>query len=135
MSVYGIGSYYEEDLSKEFYKEGIIAIGWEQDEKKYYHGAFKTIENGDIILMKTVSRNKQKIIVRGIGIVKDNETNEHEKYGSCIKVEWLDYDQDGLMENELSGDGGIQRGTTIYKEFNKDYINEVIEHIKKIVQE
>lgn len=127
MAVYGIGCTYDAgDVSQQFFDRGIVCIGWDENQKQYYQGLFQSIETGDIIVMKSLDRQGQRLIIKGVGIVSDNTIKTDDEFGLSIAVEWLNYDPDGLKEIHLTGDGGVQRNTTIYKEHNKEYIKEII---------
>ena len=91
---------------------------------------FDEIKKNDIVVLKTKNRRKNTLIIRAIGIVKDSERSENE-LGYCKKVRWLDDDPEGIKTIQLYGDGGVQRNTRIYREYNPDIIKQIDELVKK----
>jgi predicted choloylglycine hydrolase len=50
--------------------------------------------------------------------------------GHCIEVKWLKYDAAGVLELEYTKeqfDAGVQRRTSIYKEYNPEICKKIIE--------
>jgi len=68
--------------------------------------------------------------IKAVGIVTDNTIKKVRNLGPCLEVKWLQYDADGITELEFTKeefDAGVQRRTTIYKEYNPDVCKRVIE--------
>lgn len=137
MTIYGVGCTYEKkDVSDEFVRKGMVCIGWRPDEKLYFHGMFKDIEEGDVIVLKSFIRRpgEQILRIKAIGTVVDTNIRKND-LGHCICVAWLPgYDANGIEDIPLYGDGGIQRATTIYREHNPELcrqIERLMERLRK----
>ena len=138
MAVYGIGCTYDDiDVSENFLSNEQVCIGWEEKEMEYFQGLFREIQNGDIIILKSFDIRKRKLIIKAIGIVKDNEIYESEIASTksfCIKMNWIIVYNSRPKEIKLNGDGCTQRGTTIYKESNKKIIKEILQFIDNSIK-
>ena len=87
---------------------------------------------GDLVIIKSFFQRggKQVLRVKGIGIVTDNKLKKMRNLGQCIDVKWLKYNADGLIELEYTKeefDAGVQRRTTIYKEYNPEICKRLVQ--------
>lgn len=132
MALYGIGCKYgDEDVCSDFIKKKLACVGWGPDEKPFFHGILKDIDIGDIILLKSFFQRhgNQVLRIKGIGIIINNKIQEIEDLGHCLDVKWVSYEVDGLIDLEFPNeeyDGGVQRRSTIYKEYNDDICKKII---------
>jgi len=133
MAIYGIGCDYDgKYVGDDFYTKGVACIGYGLEDKPYLYGIMKEIGIGDLVIIKSFfqRRGKQVLRIKGIGVVTDNKLKPVRNLGQCIEVKWLKYNADGLLELEYTKvefDAGVQRWTTIYKEYNPDVCKRVIE--------
>ncbi len=133
MAIYGIGCDYDgKDVGSNFNAKGVACIGWKPEDKPYLFGIMKEIGIGDIVIIKAFFQRsgKQVLRIKGVGIVTDNTIKPIRNLGHCIEVKWLKYDADGLVELEYTKkefDAGVQRRTTIYKEYNPEICKRVVE--------
>ena len=132
MAFYGFGCKYDnKDVCDDFFKKKLACVGWDPDEKPFFYGILKEIDVGDIIFLKSFFQRhgNQVLRIKSIGIVINNNIKEIEDLGHCIKVKWVSYKADGLTEIEFPNeefDGGVQRRSTIYKEYNADICKKII---------
>ena len=92
----------------------------------------KEIDIGDIIIIKSFFQRggKQVLRIKAVGIVTDNVIKKVGGLGHCLKVKWLQYETGGITELEFTKeefDAGVQRRTSIYKEYNPDVCKRIIE--------
>lgn len=133
MAIYGIGCDYDgKDVGNDFYVKGVACIGWPLDAKPYLSGIMKEIDIGDIIIIKSFFQRggKQVLRIKGVGIVADNALKRVRSLGHCIKVKWLKYDANYIIELEFTKeefDAGVQRRTTIYKEYNPELCKQIVQ--------
>ena len=133
MAIYGIGCYYAgKYVGNDFYAKGMACIGWKPEDKPYLFGIMTEIGIGDIITIKAFFQKggKQVLRIKGVGIVTDNTIKPMRNLGHCLEVKWLKYDADGLLELEYTKkefDAGVQRRTTIYKEYNPEICKKIVE--------
>lgn len=71
MAIYGIGAYYDEDVSSEFIANNLAGVGWNLADAPELHQFIASLKVGDIIYIKAASPSSPDIIVRGIGIIRD----------------------------------------------------------------
>jgi hypothetical protein len=74
------------------------------------------------------------LIIKAVGTVnnKNIDKDNIDGLGLCIKVNWHSpYNENGIKEIQLTGDGGIQRNTTIYREYNSEIIQQINELIER----
>jgi len=133
MAIYGIGCDYDgRDVGTDFNTKGVACIGWKPEDKPYLFGIMKEIGIGDIVIIKAFFQRggKQVLGIKGVGIVTDNAIKPLRNLGHRIEVKWLKYDGDGLLELEFTKeefDAGVQRRTTIYKEYNPEICKKVVQ--------
>lgn len=132
MAIYGIGCDYDgKYVGNDFCTEGVACIGYGLGHKPYLYGIMKDIGIGDFIILKSFFQRggKQVLRIKGVGVVTDNTLEGIRGLGHCIEVKWLKYDADGLLELEYTKeefDAGVQRRTTIYKEYNPEICKKVV---------
>lgn len=72
MAIYGIGAYYDKDVSSDFITHNLAGVGWSFVDAPELHKFIASIKVGDIIYIKAASPSSPDIIVRGIGIIRDD---------------------------------------------------------------
>jgi len=72
MAIYGIGAYYDEDVSPDFISHNLAGVGWSFADAPELHKFIASLKVGDIIYIKAASPSSPDIIVRGIGIIRDD---------------------------------------------------------------
>ena len=133
MAIYGIGCGYDgKDMGNKFYSKGLACIGWQPGDKSFLFGIMREVDIGDIVIMKAFFQRagKQVLRIKGVGVITDNTIRNEGKLGCCLKVKWLKYDAKGLDEVEYGNDkfdAGVQRRTSIYREYNLDICKRVVE--------
>ena len=133
MAIYGIGCDYSgKYVGNDFYAKGVACIGYGLEDKPYLYGMIKEIDIGDIVIMKSFFQRggKQVLRIKGVGVVTDNTLKRVRGLGHGIEVKWLKYNADGLLELEYTKqefDAGVQRRTTIYKEYNPDICKRIVQ--------
>lgn len=133
MAIYGIGCDYDGNyVGDDFHTKGVACIGYGLEVKPYLYGIMKEIGIGDLVVIKSFFQRagKQVLRIKGVGIVTDNKLKPVKNLGQCIEVKWLKYDADGLIELEYTKeefDAGVQRRTTIYKEYNPEICKKIVQ--------
>jgi hypothetical protein len=132
---YGIGCTYKDrgNICDTFYKQDIACVSSHDKKKRYFHGLLWSVEERDIIILKSyiIQKNKKPILrIKAIGIVDNTKDNTEEKdYGYCIKVNWFTYNPNGIKD--ISIEDGFSRGNRIYREYNSDIIKQIDELVEK----
>ena len=73
MAIFGVGAYYDGDVSDDFISNNIAGPGWSVEEAPELHQFINTLKVGDIVYLKSASPASADIIVKAIGIVVDDE--------------------------------------------------------------
>ena len=72
MAIYGIGAYYDHDISQDFLGGNFVGVGWSATDAPELHQIIASLKVGDIVYIKAAAPNSPDIIVRGIGFIRDN---------------------------------------------------------------
>lgn len=92
MAIYGIGAYYDHDVSPEFIANNVAGVGWGLAEAPELHKFIASLKVGDIIYIKAAAPNSPDIIVRAIGIIRDDVIVDATAYDGLVEagrnVDW-----------------------------------------------
>ena len=116
MAIFGIGAYYDEDVSDTFIIGNIAGPGWDIHKAPELHQFIRSLKVGDIVYIKSVPPSSPDIIVKGIGVVAD----EHLVTGSPLveagrNIKWLITDHFRIPKPEEKNN---VRLNTMYEEFH-----------------
>ncbi len=73
MAIYAIGAYYDDDVSGEFIANNIAGPGWDSVQAPELHQFVRSLKVGDIVYIKSASPSSPDIIVKGIGVITDDQ--------------------------------------------------------------
>ena len=128
MAIYGIGAYYDEDVSEEFIEDKVIGTGWDIATAPELHEYFKSLKVGDIVYLKSAQFGND-ITVKAIGIVTDNVIlTVHDHYRTVIgrNVKWVDVKKFVIPKPKEKNN---VRSNTVYEEFHPLVQAEIIKRI------
>jgi len=128
MAIYGIGAYYDEDVSSEFIDNSIIGTGWSITDAPELHEYFKSLKVGDIVYIKAANFGND-ITVKGIGIIADNVmlTSAHHYLTAIgINVRWINTERFVIPR---PAEKNNVRSNTVYEEFHPLVQREIISKI------
>ena len=128
MAIYGIGAFYEEDVSEKFIQNGFIGTGWSLSDAPELHEYFRSLKVGDIVYIKAAQFG-QDITVKGIGVIIDNiildsgynKLTEVGRNVKWINTEWFVIKRPSEKNNV--------RSNTVYEEFHPFVQREIIDRI------
>jgi hypothetical protein len=123
MAIYGIGAYYDEDVSSEFLSKEVACVGWGSDDAPSLHRLLEHITVGDLIYIKSYPPDAG-LSIKAVGIVVDDEVKHVKNLGMGVKVKWI-WRGDEFMGK--IGDKYHVRLITLYEEFNLDIQKKVIQ--------
>jgi hypothetical protein len=128
MSIYGIGAFYENDVSKEFIKHNVIGCGWSISDAPEIHQFVASLKVGDIVYIKSFSPNSVDLFVKAIGIIIDDEIINTDLVSCGRNVKWF-------MKKEIRipkpDEKNNMRMNTIYEEFNPRIQKVIIKNLFK----
>ncbi|MBX8575217.1 hypothetical protein [Pseudomonas cichorii] len=73
MAIFAIGAYYDKDVSHNFINNNIAGPGWGSVEAPELHQFIRSLKVGDIVYLKSASPSSPDIIVKGIGVITNDE--------------------------------------------------------------
>jgi len=94
MAVFGIGAYYDCDVSSDFVNEECACIGYGKTEASSLYEMLRRIKKGDIIYIKSYAIKNSTVVIKAIGYVigrdikEFNFPNSTESMGFGRKILW-----------------------------------------------
>lgn len=90
MAIYGIGAFYDgtTDVSPEFTAQGVACVGWSVQDAPVLHRLLGHVKVGDIIYIKAHPPGRD-LIVKAVGIVRDEEVRDYPQLGRGVQVRWI----------------------------------------------
>lgn len=137
MAVYGIGAYYDNDVSDFFIEQKCACIGYGKSEASSLYEMLRRIKIGDIIYIKSFNIQKQAIYIKAIGFVIGRNIKEFYYSGSSTdsmgfgrkilwekvystKEEWL---QIVISPEDMKNN---VYNNTLYEEYSATVINKIL---------
>jgi len=94
MAVFGIGAYYDCDVSSDFVNEECACIGYGKTEASSLYEMLRRIKKGDIIYIKSYTIKNSTVVIKALGYVIGRNINEFnfpnsaESMGFGRKILW-----------------------------------------------
>lgn len=127
MAVYGIGSYYDEDVSHHFVRQGVACIGWSRNNAPALYKHMEHIKIGDVIYIKSTSP-QVGFIIKAVGIViSDNlQASPSGHFDNCLPVRciWQGEGRLGNVDYKYN-----VRNNTLYEEYSSNLKKRIIDNI------
>lgn len=74
MAIYAVGANYDgDDVSDDFIANNIAGPGWSITDAPELHQFVRSLKVGDIVYIKSYSPSSPDIIVKGIGVITDDQ--------------------------------------------------------------
>ena len=129
MAIYGMGAYYDSDVSDQFLEQNIVGVGWNQEDAPELQEYINSLKVGDIVYIKAAF-GKADITVKGIGVISDNTIRHRQDTNELVSagrnVVWLNTEKfvipRPIEKNNV-------RSNTIYEEFHPAVQAEIIRRI------
>jgi hypothetical protein len=125
MAVYGVGAYYDQDVSGEFIQRNLVGVGWDENDAPELQEYFRALKVGDIIYIKAAFGGND-ITVKAIGIIRDYEILSNDLVTTGRNVKWLSRDRfvipKPIEKNNV-------RSNTVYEEFHPLVLERIIDRI------
>jgi hypothetical protein len=131
MAIYGIGAYYDRDVSGDFRKYNVVGTGWDIYDAPDLHEYFRILEPGDVVYLKAAAFGAQ-VTVKAIGLIKDPQLIAG-TFGSTDveigrNVQWLDKTWFKLAV--VPGKNNV-RANTMYRETHPDHIKTIMDRVEE----
>lgn len=139
MAVFGIGAYFEEDVSNDFIQRKCACIGYGKSEASSLYEMLRRIKKGDIIYIKSYQINGSIVNVKAIGYVigrnieEFNFPNSKNSMGFGRKILWkkvFETNQDWI-KIPLSDEDKKNNvyNNTLYEEYSDIIINKLLNEL------
>lgn len=126
MAIYGIGAYYQTDVSQDFINNNLVGTGWSITDAPEIHAYIRTLKVGDIVYIKSYSPSSPDIIVKGIGIIRDHIIISN-RYVTCGRnVIWKNTEE---IRVQKPSEKNNVRANTLYEEFHPDVQEFILNNI------
>ncbi|MES2829223.1 MAG: hypothetical protein V4687_13760 [Bacteroidota bacterium] len=131
MAIYGIGAYYDRDISADFKNHNVVGTGWDVTEAPDLHEYFDILEPGDIVYLKAAAFGAP-VTVKAIGLVEGPQLISG-TFGSTYieigrNVQWLD--KSWFKLSIVPGKNNV-RANTMYRETHPDHIHTIMQKVEQ----
>jgi hypothetical protein len=118
MAIYGVGAYYDEDVSGDFISNNLVGVGWPYQDAADLHQFMRSLKVGDIVYIKAAPVG-QNVIVKAIGLIIDDKIRDAADSNDLVhcgrNVQWVSTTAFTLPPR--SGKNNVQNNT-LYEEFD-----------------
>lgn len=129
MAIFGIGAYYDEDVSAKFISASIVGIGWNKQDAPDLHQFLRSLKVGDIVYIKAHPPGGD-LIIKAIGIIIAEDVlsiAETSNLVSCARrVRWVSKDQFSVP---IPPQKNNVRNNTLYEEFHPIIQQEILQRV------
>ena len=126
MAIYGIGAYFSNDVSKDFINNNFIGTGWSISYAPELFQFMQSLKVGDIVYIKSFSPSSTDLIIKGIGIIKDDTLISNSVIHCGRNVIWKNTKQLRISKPQEKNN---VRANTMYEEFHPDVQNFIIQNL------
>jgi hypothetical protein len=127
MAVFGVGAYYDRDISNDFIQKNLVGVGWDDVDAPELKEYFTSLKVGDIVYIKSAFGGND-ITVKAIGIITDhNLIRKNGLVTTGRNVKWLSTDRFVMPRPQEKNN---VRSNTVYEEFHPKVLNEIISRIR-----
>ncbi|MCR5606934.1 MAG: hypothetical protein K6F69_08985 [Treponema sp.] len=126
MAIYGIGAYFSSDVSQDFITNSIVGTGWSKVDAPELFQYMQSLKVGDIIYIKSFSPSSPDIIIKGIGIIKDDILVANNIVTCGRNVIWKNTKTLRIQKPQEKNN---VRSNTMYEEFHPDVQKFIIQNI------
>lgn len=117
MAIYGIGAYFSSDVSNDFIANNLVGTGWSLKDAPELFQFMKSLKVGDIVYIKSFSPASSDLIIKGIGIIKDDVVVSNSIVKCGRNVIWKNTNQLRVAKPQERNN---VRANTMYEEFHPE---------------
>ncbi|WDF61667.1 hypothetical protein PQ462_09810 [Flavobacterium sp. KACC 22758] len=126
MAIYGVGAYYDKDVSGDFISQNLVGVGWDDKDAPELKEYFTSLKTGDIVYIKATF-GQNDITVKAIGVIKDNIIIRNNGLVSTGRnVKWISTDKFIIARPKEKNN---VRANTVYEEFHPEVLDQIISRI------
>ncbi len=129
MAIYGIGAYYDEDVSAQFITASVVGVGWDNNDAPDLHQFLRSLKVGDIIYIKAAPPGGD-LTIKAIGVIADDnilqaiDTNQLVSCGRNVR--WIETNQ---FVVPIPKQKNNVRANTLYEEFHPIVQREILARV------
>jgi hypothetical protein len=131
MAIFGIGAYYDEDVSQDFINAKIVGVGWNSTDAPELHQFIRALRVGDIVYIKAYSPRSADIVVKAVGLVVDDVIRTAQDTNGLVQVgrnvTWLRTTELRIPKPHEKNN---VRANTMYEEFHPDVQKAILREIR-----
>ncbi len=131
MAIFGVGAYYDEDVSGDFIKGNLVGVGWGDQQAPELHRFVRSLKVGDIVYIKAYPPGGA-IYVKAIGLIKDDVIRKKANTDGLVSigrnVHWITTDEFQIPRpNEKNN----VRANTMYEEYHPEVQQVIMAKLKR----
>jgi len=69
MAIFGVGAFYNRDVSQDFIQANLVGVGWSLNDAPELHQFMRSLKVGDVAYVKASPPRSPDICVKAIGII------------------------------------------------------------------
>lgn len=126
MAIYGVGAYYDKDVSSDFISQNLVGVGWDLQDAPELQEYFQSLKTGDIVYIKAAFGGNDTT-VKAIGIIRDNLIIRNNGLVSTGRnAKWIFTHKFVIPRPQEKNN---VRSNTVYEEFHPVILDEIISRI------
>ena len=130
MAIFGIGAYYDEDVSQNFIQANLVGVGWDAVDAPELHQFIRSLKVGDIVYIKAYPPGSSDIIVKAVGIITDDQERNRANSNTLVacgrNVHWIHTTEFRIPRPREKNN---VRANTMYEEFHPEVQRIILQHI------
>ena len=130
MAIFGVGAFYDKDVSQDFIQANLVGVGWGLNDAPELHQFMSSLKVGDIVYIKAFPPGSPDIFVKAIGIITDDQirnTGNSNKLVECGRnVRWVHTTEFRIPRPTERNN---VRSNTMYEEFHPDVQRVILGYI------
>jgi len=130
MAIYGIGAYYEEDVSAQFMARNLVGVGHKYADAPELHEFIRALKVGDIVYIKSYPPRAETITVKGIGLIIDSQFVDYSDSNDLVQagrnIRWITSEQ---FEINPPSEKNNVRFNALYEEWHPEVQRTILERL------
>ena len=132
MAIFGIGAFYDQDVSSSFVNANLVGVGWSDKDAPELHQFMMALKVGDIVYIKSFPPGSKEIIVKAIGIVIDDIIRTSQDSNNLVacgrNVRWASTQEFRIIKPQEKNN---VRSNTMYEEYHPEVQKSILTKIVK----
>ncbi len=130
MAIFGVGAFYDNDVSQAFIQANLVGVGWSQNDAPELHQFMNSLKVGDIVYVKAFPPGSPDIFVKAIGIIMDSQIRNVGNSNNLVEcgrnVRWVHTSEFKIPRPTEKNN---VRSNTMYEEYHPDVQQIILSHL------